>query len=664
MDVCFVNMPYAPPIQPSMALGLLQAILERDGFSVASVYANLLFLEAIGIRPYRLVIKTMSSDALRDWTFAHIAFPDFAPDHDEYLDHVIRRNRLPEGCEPDRFKEAVFAVRGAAAEFVDRLATRVLERRPRIVGCTSSFNQHVPSLALLKRIRKLAPDVVTLMGGANCETVMGRTTHKSSPWVDFVVSGEADGLIAPLVRAILQNGREAYGDGLADGVFAPIHRTLGYPRASVSGGDDAPRAVYWSLQSLPVPDFHDYFDTLNDLPAWLRRMILPALPLETSRGCWWGQKRSCTFCGILPQSKRFRSKPAGQVLREIDTLLERYQADRIQTVDNVMNLDFFRSLLPELARRRMPVRLFFDVRPNLSKRQVGLMRDAGLTWVWAGIEHLHERALKLMNKGVTARQNVQLLKWCRQHGIYVGWNLMCDLPGEDDGWYVELARDLPLLSHLQPPAEVTRVRFDRYSDYHFRAKQYGLRLMPARLYAYIYPLSREDLQNQVYFFEDPARARNPLFSPLMRRPGIRAVRRAVDDWTRRFYSAMRPVLSMTVTRSRIRIRDTRPAASQPEFELTGLSRSLYLACDDAPSGENVQRALAERGFAKSEVERAARDLVDRKLLLSSDGHLISLAVREPCAEMPGLSDYPGGGLVSEAARARLDGRDRHTGSGA
>ncbi len=657
LDVCFVNMPYAPPIQPSMALGLLQAILTREGFSAASIYANLLFVEEIGIHPYKLIIKTMSSDALRDWTFAHIAFPGWAPDHDGYLDHVIRRNRLPQGCEPGQFKEAVFEVRAAAAGFVDRIAGRLIERQPRIVGCTSSFNQHVPSLAILKRIRELAPGVVTIMGGANCETVMGLTTHKAFPWVDFVVSGEADGLIAPLVRSILQDGRGVDMTGLAEGVFAPIHRTAGYPRTQSSGCDDAPRAVYSSLESLPVPDFGDYFDTLRALPQWLQSMILPALPLETSRGCWWGEKQSCTFCGILPQSKRYRFKPPSQVLREIDTLLQRYQVGRIQTVDNVMNIGFFRSLLPELARRRLPIKLFYDVRPNLNRQQVRLMRDAGLKWVWAGIEHLHDGALSLMNKGVTARQNIQLLKWCRQDGIYVGWNMMCDLPGEEDGWYTEMARTMPLLEHLQPPADFTRVRFDRYSAYHFRAAEYGLKLMPALLYSYIYPLSREDLRNQVYFFEDAARARNPLFEPLMRRPGIRSARRAVGEWTRAFYSGSRPVLSMSVARTRIRIHDTRRIAQEQEIELTGLPRSLYLACDIAPPVERVMSIFVARGFAKSEVERAAQDLLGRKLMLSVNDHLIALATREPLAGMPGLSDYPGGGLVSSAARARIEKRD-------
>jgi ribosomal peptide maturation radical SAM protein 1 len=654
VDVCFVNMPYGPIIQPSMALGLLQAVVERDGFSAESVYANMLFTAEIGIQPYRLIIKTMSSDALRDWTFAHIAFPDFAPNHEEYLNLVIRRNQLYGGCTPSQFKEMIFAIREATSRFVDRLAERILEGHPRIIGCTSSMNQHVPSLAILKRIRELAPHVITLVGGSNCESVMGRTTHKAFPWVDFVVSGEADGLITPLIRATMDQGREIDPTTLPEGVFAPAHRLAGYPHLSTNSEDDTPRAVFPSLEDLPVPNFDDYFKTLKQLPKWMREMILPAVPIEASRGCWWGEKSNCSFCGLHHRSKRFRSKPASQVLVEIDTLYQRYGVDRIQAVDNIMDTRYFKSLLPELVRAPRPIRFFFDVRPNLNRDQVRLMREAGLLWIWAGIESLHDDLLGLMNKGVTSWQNIQFLKWCRQYGIYVGWNMMCDFPGEKDLWYEEMSQYLMHLSHLKPPNACTRVRFDRFSDYHNRAKDHGLTLMPAKLYRYIYPLAEEDLRNQVYFFEDEARAQNPSFAPLLKQPGIKALVQSVDEWTKVFYSKNRPVLSMNITPSGIRIRDTRPISVEPSWHLNGLLGKLYLSCESASSRSEVISEFEERGFPGPEVEEAIQVLLGRKLMLSFSDRLLALAIREPFLELPNFSEYPGGTLVSRSVRQRLE----------
>ena len=45
-----------------------------------------------------------------------------------------------------------------------------------------------------------------------------------------------------------------------------------------------------------------------------------------------------------------------------------------------------------------------------------LLRDAGVTTIQPGIESFSDRVLKLMKKGVTGLQNIQLLKWCKEIG--------------------------------------------------------------------------------------------------------------------------------------------------------------------------------------------------------------------------------------------------------
>ena len=193
-----------------------------------------------------------------------------------------------------------------------------------MVGCSSTFSQQVPSLALLRRIRDLAPEVVTLLGGANCETVMGRTAHKCFPWVDFAVSGEADEFISALVGSILVHGRDVPAESLR---FRSIRTdyivTMGYPTRDSCGSDDAPRAISASLKNHPVPNFDDFFETLNS-SSILRKALEPAVTVETSRGCWWGQRKSCTFCGFNGQGKGFRAKAPDQVLDEFKSLHERY----------------------------------------------------------------------------------------------------------------------------------------------------------------------------------------------------------------------------------------------------------------------------------------------------------------------------------------------------
>ena len=41
-----------------------------------------------------------------------------------------------------------------------------------------------------------------------------------------------------------------------------------------------------------------------------------ALYLEGSRGCWWGQKHPCSFCGLNGRKNVYRYKSAGRLYEE------------------------------------------------------------------------------------------------------------------------------------------------------------------------------------------------------------------------------------------------------------------------------------------------------------------------------------------------------------
>ncbi len=656
MDICLVNMPYSRIELSSVALGLLQSVLEADGRTAGSVYANMLFGEKIGFLTYNRIARYRPRVALADWTFAHIAFPEFTSDDTEYFDLVVGILAVYRKADRRELQETLAAVREAATHFVEDIAHRILDKKPKMVGCSSTFSQHVPSLALLRRVRTLAPEVVTLLGGANCETVMGRTTHKCFPWVDFVVSGEADGLILPLVRDILEYGRDVPPESVSEGVFIPFHRQGGYPTREGSGLDDAPRATSLSLESHPPPNFDDFFDTLNSSPRLLSA-VEPALTVETSRGCWWGQRKSCMFCGFNGLGKEFRSKSSSQVLEEFRILYQRYGVNRLETVDNILDMRFFKTVFPELKAAGSPYNLYYEVKSNLRRMHIKAMREAGVTWVQTGIESLHTGALELMNKGCQAWHNIQFLKWCREFGVRVHWNLLYDFPDERGEWYDEMAQLMPFLTHVQPPLKVVPLEFCRYSQYHERSEEFGLHLRPARPYSYVYPVSAEEMTDLVYFFEEKGRSsieQSPILAMLMERPGLRRLQREFNKWLKCFLSPTRPVLTMQISPDRLVITDTRPTAVEHSLVLEGLDRDVYLASDEAPQIQRLFEAFEKRGVSRENLEAIVQDMVDKKLMIKVDGRYLALAVREPYREMPADHDYPGG-TIDESQHPVMEG---------
>src|SRR5439155_6118718 len=134
----------------------------------------------------------------------------------------------------------------------------------------------------------------------------------------------------------------------------------------------------------------------------------------------------------------------------------------ISAVDNIIDMRYYRDVLPRLKELDLDVALFYETKANLRKEQVRLLREAGITRIQPGIESLSTNVLRLMGKGVTALQNIQLLRWCAEFGVHPGWNLLAGFPGEDPADYARQAAIVPLLTHLVPPQGVGEVRLDRF----------------------------------------------------------------------------------------------------------------------------------------------------------------------------------------------------------
>lgn len=660
VDVCLISMPYAAPERPSIALGLLKACLTQKGIQAIALYLNIWFTEEIGLYKYAAISNSSPNLLIGEWTFSGATFPDFQPDHSEYLSTIA----------PDKNPiktQALWRVRSQAAAFIDRVARSVLDLQPRIVSCSSMFQQHCASLALLRRIRELNPEVITLMGGANCEGPMGLATHKEFPWVDFVASGEGDDLFYKLCRKLLDKGRNIEPAELPYGVLGPAHRHV----ALVA--KEAPRASVQDLEQVPIPDYDDYFQTLR--ASKLSSYIEPGLPIETSRGCWWGQKNHCTFCGLNGGGMTYRSKSSKRVVDEFVQLSQRYGLRKFQVVDNILAMNHIHTVLPMFAALKEPYMIFYETKANLKRQQVQQLAKAGVRVIQPGIESMHDSALKLFNKGNSAVINVQLLKWAQEFGIIVLWNFLVSAPGESGEWYSEVLQWLPWIVHLQPPSDVNPIRYDRFSLYHERPADYGLTLKPNRAYSYVYPLSQEALADLAYYFEDCSHLTNKKLPDENGsksdgknsgiKPEHQALKEWVDRWIELFYSKTSPVLEITDDDGdRLKIVDSRPGAIENELNLEGLAYQVYMTCERALTQRELIKALREnygQDVSWSDIQPVADELVSRKILLELNGRLLSLAVRGPIPPFPNKRENPGGYLdiVSFTRDARKQSESQH-----
>lgn len=67
------------------------------------------------------------------------------------------------------------------------------------------------------------------------------------------------------------------------------------------------------LATMPIPEYEHFLAALS-AAGWTDPV---ALTFETSRGCWWGQKHHCRFCGVNGRTLRFRAKSPQRAINEI-----------------------------------------------------------------------------------------------------------------------------------------------------------------------------------------------------------------------------------------------------------------------------------------------------------------------------------------------------------
>lgn len=602
--VALLMMPFGPSDRPSLGLSLLAQCLNDAGIPATTFYPNLDFERRIGPTLYGDLGYDLARMQAGEWLFSRLLDPIGTPE-DFIAD--MGRGRIQRKPAFQRFATAVPALLTQADALLEDWLAVIGRMRPRVVGLSSCYQQHVASLAMARRIKEAYPDILLVLGGTNCNAPMGEESFRSYPFLDAVVSGPGEIAFTELVRRHIAGERQIDLPGI-------------FFRCADGSPQDAPSqpvAPEPELDQLPMPSFDDFL-AIWDLPA--RRETRPAIPIEASRGCWWGQKHHCVFCSENAHSMRYRAKSPDHILAEFNSVLDRYPGSRICATDEILDLRLIETVMPQLAARHDKPRIFFSVKANLRRAQLVQLAAAGVTSLQPGIESLCDDILGPMRKGVTGLQNIQLLKWCRELGIGTVWGILCGFPFEKPESYARMALLAPSLTHLQPP-KVSSVSLQRYSPLFTQAERFGIRnIAPHRSYHWIYHGGADSLARLAYRFDqlsERVAAADDYTA---------ALRQEVDDWND---AHGRAYLFYVEDRGTLLIGDTRPAASRRAHRLEGAARISLLFCDQVRSRHSIKQALADAGYGMDDGELAAMldDLTRDRLLIEDRGRYLGLAVR-------------------------------------
>src|SRR5436190_8986500 len=636
--VSLVSMPFKDLRHPPIQLGILEQCLTRVGIATRSHSFELAFMEhlysrtaeadegpRLSVADYQRVACQDFVVNLGDWIFKVSPYAEPSPEDDEYLDYA--RSQISE--------EAVITavqMKKFVPEFLTAAADELLAGEPRIVGFSTVFQQNVASLVLAKMLKARDPSLTIVFGGGNCDGPMGAALHECFPWIDVVVRGEGERVFPEVVLDVLAGRSVHPHPGLC---YRVDRQSVVVPQVS------KPQVP---MDEVPTPSYEEFFERLERSP--LRAELWPevAILFESSRECWWGAKSQCTFCGENGSLMPFRRKPAARVVDEILGFAAQYKILDFVAVDEIIDLGHIRDLLPQVSAAGCDLEIFYETKANLKKDQLRTFYSSGVHAIQPGIESLSTPILRLMRKGVTALQNIRLLKWCAEMGINPEWNLLYGFPGEPPEEYSRMAELIPSLVHFTPPS-FAPVQMERFSPYFERPAEFGIELTgPMTQYKFLYSVSSEALSNIAYDFEHRyLDGRDP-------ETYVTGLRDAVERW-RQFSEDGPGYLCYRRGPGFLSVEDRRAGLQAADYRFDGIEEKIYLACDAGATADHLSTHFAMDGDEKldaQEIEEYLDELVHAGLMYREGNSFLSLAV--PTTRAPTAFEAP---WKTEANSARL-----------
>lgn len=602
-SVALVSLPWTALGEPSLGLAVLRSVLDKAHIPCRVRHSNLFMLRHLKATTYLAIANTF---ALNDFVFSGVLDTALTGRQIRHLRTRVQEmlsigliDESANGGVDGVMQQVIDLRQQTVPAFLEAEAQEILRTGPTMVGLTCMFDQTIAAVALAKRIKQLRRGLLVALGGYAVRAPTGEAILSSFPWIDAICTGEGEHVIAELAWASVR-GNLATVPGIMrrDGPLV-VQNT---PAAPVP------------MDSSPVPNFDDYFADLARLESEDKvRVEVDTLPYETARGCWWGERKHCTFCGIHDDDMKYRSRKSDTVVDSLTQLRDRYGISTFRFSDYILPNTYFKTLLPDLAERGAPFRLACEMKANSSVPKFALLAAAGFTEVQPGIESFSTDVLRKIDKGVTAAANVLTLVLGRRFQIHIHYNILYGFPDDSEQAYEEMIEQIPRLVHLDPPITRSTVQITRYAPLQADPKRFGI---PAARYEPAYELifSKDfetsttlDLNAYCYYFErsyEPSVRLGALYTELV---GL------LDAW-KAMQQQRRVELRVAGSGDLLYVIDSRTEPDR-RFTLHGLAARVYSACADAP--RTCQAIAAALAVDLAEV-RGAMEELDRLQMVFRD----------------------------------------------
>jgi anaerobic magnesium-protoporphyrin IX monomethyl ester cyclase len=297
----------------------------------------------------------------------------------------------------------------------ENVAKQAEKLNPQLVGVTATTSTIKSALKYLEFIKNILPESLTVIGGPHT-TFMPYETLKNSDNLDVVVIGEGEETMVDLTNHATQNIEDI------NDVNGIVYRD--WKDGNLKTTEKRP--LIKDLDKLPFPARHLVpFDSYGVSQEQTGGII-------TSRGCVY----NCNYCSSsLIMGKKFRSRSPGNVVDEIEELIDTYHINDIGFMDDTFMLNKKRAsdIADEIKARDLDLTFVASSRVDrVDKNLLKNLRSSGLKTIYYGVESGSQRILDLMKKGITLKNVEDAVKMAKDVNLDVLTSFILGYPGETE----------------------------------------------------------------------------------------------------------------------------------------------------------------------------------------------------------------------------------------
>ena len=308
---------------------------------------------------------------------------------------------------------AVLEKNGFAVEVLDLLVSKysdekvirkVEDYKPDVVGANSVTMSFPAASKILRLVKKVDEDILTVAGGPHV-TFSDVRTLEEAPWIDVVVRGEGEYTTLDIVK-----GKDFKDiDGITYREDGEIVR-------------NRDRKLIENLDELPFPARHL-------LPLSKYMAYHSGCSLITGRGC----PHRCIFCvGSKMMGRRVRLRNPKLVVDEVEEVLG-YGFDEVIFEDDTFTLNHKHAfaICDEIISRGLKFKWCANARVDTVTRELlEKMKEAGCHFIMFGTESGNQEILDTCKKRITLEEIREAVKMTKELGIGVLSSFILGLPGE------------------------------------------------------------------------------------------------------------------------------------------------------------------------------------------------------------------------------------------